>query len=102
MSQYVVVVAPRVRAQLDKILAWWEEHRPEAPALVAAELKEAMGILAMSPTTGRFCPRTRTKGVRRVLLPRSRYHVYYRVLDEEQIIRVLSLWHASRGQAPRL
>lgn len=48
---------------------------------------------------------TRARGarlseVRRVTLPRIRYFLYYRVTDN--VLQVLALWHASRGQEPSL
>ena len=34
--------------------------------------------------------------MRRLLMPRTRYHVYYTILEEELLIRVHTVWHASR------
>jgi plasmid stabilization system protein ParE len=37
-------------------------------------------------------------GIRRVLLPRTRYHVYY--VAREDVVLVLAVWHAKRGSGP--
>jgi hypothetical protein len=42
----------------------------------------------------------RARGVRRLLLRATRYHVYYRV--REETLEVLALWHATRGTGPGL
>jgi len=38
----------------------------------------------------------RGPGLRRILLPRSGYHVYYRVREGQRRVDVLSFWHARR------
>lgn len=38
---------------------------------------------------------------RRLLLPETRHHVYYRVVGAEHV-RVLAIWSAVRGRGPRL
>jgi len=43
----------------------------------------------------------RLKNVRRRLLQRLSYHVYYSVDDERAIVTVLAFWHTSR-RPPRL
>jgi len=38
---------------------------------------------------------------RRVLMPESRYHVYYRVAGPDHV-RVVAIWSAVRGRGPTL
>jgi plasmid stabilization system protein ParE len=38
---------------------------------------------------------------RRLLMPRTRYHVYYRVVGPDRV-RVVAVWSAVRGRGPRL
>ena len=71
MKRYRVRLAERAEAHLEKIAAWWEEHRREHPNLVAEELRDAMSTLAAFPLTG---PRFRSRfarGARRMRIPRS-------------------------------
>lgn len=44
----------------------------------------------------------RMSSVRRVLLPNTRYFLYYRVSERNRTIEILSFWHASRGTSPHL
>jgi plasmid stabilization system protein ParE len=59
-------------------------------------------MLAVTPEAGALYPHRRVQGVRRAVLPRSRYLVYYvyeRALGE---VAVLALQSALRGRGPRL
>ena len=42
------------------------------------------------------------KGVRRVLLPRVGYFLFYRVARRRNELQVLAFWHAQRGASPKL
>jgi hypothetical protein len=46
--------------------------------------------------------RHRRGPLRRVLLSRVSYHLYYAVDAKSQIVNILALWHTSRGSKPRL
>ena len=70
--------------------------------MLGDELEAAFDLIEALPFAGEAVPDTRIAGVRRVLLGRSQYHVYYVVSEETATIEVLSLWHTSRGRKPRL
>ena len=38
---------------------------------------------------------------RRVIMPRTRHHVYYRVVAPD-VVRLVSIWAATRGRGPQL
>jgi plasmid stabilization system protein ParE len=42
------------------------------------------------------------RSVRRVLLPRIRYHAYYEIDEGKQFVRIVAFWHASRRSGPQL
>lgn len=54
------------------------------------------------PFAGESVPHSRIAGLRRVLLGRTRYHLYYTVSEDATVVEILSLWHTARGKAPRL
>ncbi|KFE68163.1 hypothetical protein DB31_7400 [Hyalangium minutum] len=66
------------------------------------ELSAAVETVAASPGAGAPYRRTSLSGMRRVLLPRTRYHLYYTVDETEGVVRVHALWHTARGQGPLL
>ena len=84
-----------------QIQDWWIENRPAAPTLFLDELKSALDLLAAQPQAGRIARSDQDlANVRRLLMHRSRYHLYYRVDGED--LEVLSIWHSSRGGDPEI
>ena len=95
-----VVVPPEVQAQIDGIDAWWCEHRPRAPELFLQELAAGCELLAGAPRIGRKYPHPKLRNVRRVLLRSTRYHVYYKVYENDVVL--LAVWSGLRGSGPDL
>ena len=91
---------PRSQRHVRVIQEWWTQHRPAAPDLFVAELTAAVERLAVEPALGVVYARLGGEIVRRVLLRKTRHHVYY--LDQDGVVWVLAVWHASRGQGPPL
>ena len=81
--------------QVEKAHAWWREHRPAARYAVRDELARATALIAVQPGLGAPATNTRLTGVRRLLLSRIGYWIYYR--EASGGIDVLAFWHVSRG-----
>ena len=93
----------RASRQVDDAGQWWHEHRTKAPAALREELERALQLIGSQPDVGAWARNTRLTGVRRILLRRVGYHLYYRLLDTpSRSIQVVALWHTSRGQGPGL
>ncbi len=101
MSKWQVQIAPRARSQIEQVTAWWRANRPAAASLVADELEAAVQRLTGAPLSAAPYRRMEFRSVRRVLLPRIRYHAYYEVDEAKQLIRIVAFWHASRRSGPR-
>jgi plasmid stabilization system protein ParE len=84
------------------INAWWAENRRAAPTLVAVEFETAAEQLSAAPESGRLHSRSKRVIVRKMLMPRSRYHLYYEVDSVNRLVTILAVWHVSRGQGPTL
>jgi len=92
-------LSSRAAADIEKAVSWWHANREASPQLLEAELFDARHRLLLAPRIGVLVPRPKGE-VRRLFLPRSRYWLIYKVVPDELLI--LRLWHASRGQQPRL
>ena len=92
-----VELAPRARAQVRLIDEWWRENRLASPTLFAEELADALEQLERGVLFGVPYPFPLFE-VRRFLLPKSRYHVFYSV--EGDLVNVRAVWHALRGNGP--
>ena len=87
--------------QIEEIDAWWGEHRQAAPLLFREELREAVLLIDSNPEIG-----TPYLGAARlyrwVLLPRTRYLLYYEYEKGAGLLAVTTLWNARRGSGPKL
>lgn len=82
---------------------WWRENRSKAPDALVEELQQALDLVASQPEVGAVARNVNLAGVRRVLLRRVGYHLYYRrLLAPTPSIQVIAFWHASRGSGPQL
>ena len=87
----------RVRVELEAIaqmraaVLWWRENRPAAGNLALQELREAIALLREQPDAGAIYRRYRAGAVRRVLLPKTRNHLYWEHDADAGILTVLAL-----------
>lgn len=91
----------RAAAQTEAATLWWRENRPLAPDALREELEQALQLFSLQPEIGATAQNIKLTGVRRVLLSRVKYHLYYRIVDgSPRSVEVLSLWHTSRDGNP--
>ena len=93
-----VAFTARAARQTRRALTWWRENRPASPGLLEQELRSVLALVASAPTLGAVARDARVKDVRRVLLRRTRYHLYYRIDASGAGLEVLAVWHASRRE----
>jgi plasmid stabilization system protein ParE len=86
---------------IEETAEWWVANRPKAPDAFVSDLESALKLIASHPYIGARAKNAQLEDVRRVLLARIHYHIYYRVTSEPSI-EVLALWHTSRGADPGL
>ncbi|MEK6606293.1 MAG: type II toxin-antitoxin system RelE/ParE family toxin [Myxococcota bacterium] len=101
MKRYRVEMSPAAHAQADAIAAWWVTNRPAARSLFSDEAQAAEKQLEKTPLVGGRYRRGR-EGMRRLLLPRTRYHLYYVVDEGALVVRIHAFWHTARGKGPSL
>ena len=95
-----VKVSARAASQIRRAAEWWSENRPTAPGAIRIDIGEALALLAQQPGIGTVYEGARTQGVRRLLVGRIRYFIYFR--ERQDTLEVLAVWHVSRGKQPSL
>lgn len=65
------------------------------------ELRAALDQIRTAPQLGSAYQVVGRQEHRRLLMPRTRYHVYYRVVGPDRV-PVVAVWSAVRGRGPRL
>jgi plasmid stabilization system protein ParE len=97
---YRLRVSRRAESQIRVASDWWLENRPKAPQAFSEEIERAFDLVRALPSVGEPVAHLGLKGVRRVLLGRIRYYLYYQAFPAMEIVEVLALWHTSRGKGP--
>lgn len=95
-----VKVSACAALQIRRAAEWWAENRPAAPGAVRIDIGDALALLVQQPGIGATYEGARTQGVRRVLVGRIRYFIYYR--ETPNTLEVLAVWHVSRDKQPSL
>lgn len=95
-----IAVMPRARDEILRIGAWWQRERPLSRDLFRRELRAAIALLRALPNCGRQCDALGFHGVRRLLLRRTRYYLYYRFDAARLMVNILSIRHTSRRLRP--
>jgi plasmid stabilization system protein ParE len=96
-----LVFTPEAEQQADECDTWWRQHR-DARDLFAQELADARTLLRRAPNIGSMYTVLDGLPVRRVLLPKTGAHVYYSIDEGEGLVKILAVWGAPKGRAPRL
>lgn len=95
-----VRVSARAAKQIAAAAEWWSQNRPAAPGAIRNDIGQSLTLLAEQPGIGTEYRGTRLPGVRRLLVGRIRYFIYYRVTPDT--VDVLAVWHVSRAKQPAL
>jgi hypothetical protein len=97
-----VQLSKRAARQVARESSWWVKHRPDAPMLFEDELLELLNRLSSAATLGVAYPTASRSHVRRILLPRSEYHVYFSREPQRRVVMIHAVWGACRERPPKL
>jgi hypothetical protein len=94
---------PEARLAIREKRAWWEAHREKAPRLFVEELAAVVAKLREGTDKERheYAVR-RGRIIWRILMPKTKNHVYYRVDHTAREAEILLVWNAVSRAAPDL
>ncbi len=95
-------VGRRAQRQAQRIEEWWARNRPDVPDLFTDELAEVFLQITERRGVGVGWPTRRRPDLRRILMPKTGNHVYFRVDEKKQLVSVLAVWGGPRGTTPQL
>ena len=78
---------------------WWRENR-DATELFIEELTQTLEVLTSTPEIGQSYRVARGKLIQRVLMKKTRCHVYYFHDRERELVEIHSVWGARRERGP--
>lgn len=99
MTKRRVRFTATARDQVRREKSWWIENRIHSE-IFAAELEEALRILAVLPGAGTPYDHADVADLRRIYLRRIACHIYYTFDAREVIIR--AIWGARREHGPSI
>jgi plasmid stabilization system protein ParE len=94
---FIVEFVPEAAQQAAEARDWWRAHRDKAPDAFEDDLAELLTLLEQVPLAVGAAV-SRRPGVRRAVLRRVRYNVYFTV--DHPTVSIIAVWHASRGTLP--
>ena len=97
-----VRISAPAKQQSRVISRWWRENRPAAPRLFAQEMAEARRLLSPKPDLGTPYIERGEVLIRRVLLRKTRHHVYYEIDRNDGVVMILAVWGTPKGAEPPL
>ncbi len=92
----------RAKREIVRAAVWWSANRPEASDLFLAELEAAERHLCSAPISGQVYGHRKGRLIRRWLLEKTEYHVYFSVDAAAGVVVLHSVWGARRGRGPNL
>ena len=95
-----VELSDEAKLQAREENAWWRKNR-DSKGLFTEELRGARKVLR-DGLKHQIYAYIDGGPVRRILLEKTRCHVYYVVLEHENLVRVVAVWGASRERGPKL
>jgi plasmid stabilization system protein ParE len=100
-DQVTILFSPRAKRDIERCARWWLQNRELAPGLFAKELADALTLIRTAPALSSRYSAMNGREHRRVLMQKTEYHVYFRVVSENTI-RIVSVWSAVRKRGPKL
>lgn len=80
---------------------WWRENR-DAKEFFLDEFEQTLEQIGSNPERGQAYRLTRGKLIQRMLMRKTRCHVYYFHDREHDLVEVHTIWGAHRERGPRL
>lgn len=97
MTPRIVRFTSTAQEHVRREKAWWLRNRTHTDIL-AAELEQALKVIAVLPGAGTLYPQAGVAGLRRIYLRKVACHIYY-TFDEHEVV-VRAFWGARRDKGP--
>ena len=94
-------LSKRAARAAERIDERWRRHADD-PGIFAREFLETIELLETSRGPGAPFPTAKHPLLKRMLLRKSRCHLYFEINDVKQTIEILHVWDGRRERAPKL
>lgn len=97
-----VVIMPEAESQLATRRAWWRDNRPATRDLFDQELAAAIDRIRNGPFTSAVFVERQGHAIRRRLLPKTRCHLYFEILEGKREVQILAAAGSRQRRTPRI
>jgi len=96
-----VEIARRAQRSIARIDTRWRKQA-DHPEIFRAEIDQAIDHLETVSSPGTPCGTPSRPGLRRLLLEKTKCHMYFFVNEQSQWIEVIQVWDGRRERPPKL
>lgn len=96
-----VEITKRAQRSIERIDARWRKQA-DHPEIFRAEMDEVIEHLETVSSPGTPCPTARRPDLKRILLEKTKCHVYFFVNERKQWIEMIQVWDGRREHRPKL
>ncbi|MEM6533031.1 MAG: type II toxin-antitoxin system RelE/ParE family toxin [Myxococcota bacterium] len=96
---YRVEILPEAMEQVRELAAWWSENRPDSRVDIREAVRKIGDALKSMP---RRFPYDEDRGVYRVNIRGTPYHLLFEIDDDRSLVEIVSAWSGQRGEGPEL
>lgn len=86
---------------MERIDGRWRA-KADHPDLFLLEIQDAVEFLETVSTPGTPCPTRKRPYLKRILLEKTKCHVYFEIHQRRAVIDVLTVWDGRRERPPKL
>lgn len=96
-----VILSKRAEKSALRIDARWQ-RRADDPDVFFVEMAQAVRFLENVNTPGTPFPTPKRPHLKRILLEKSKCHIYFVVDQERDVLTIVDVWNGQRGGPPKL
>ena len=91
-----IEISARAQRQVRIARKWWLANREKAPQAFDDDFEAVVEQISANPRIGRLFPTRRSGALRRILVERARFYLYYRLSPDEGTVYLVAFWSARR------
>ncbi len=96
-----VKLSKRAENEVGRIDTRWRVGA-DHPDVFLVEVEQAVEFLETVSTPGTPCPTKKRPQLKRILLEKSKCHVYFVIDEKRELLTVVDVWNGQRGRPPKL
>jgi len=96
-----VQVSKRAENEIRRINMRWRSAA-DRPDVFLVEVERAIEFLETVSSPGTPCATKKRPHLKRILLEKSKCHVYFVVDEKRELLTIVDVWNGQRGRPPKL